>query len=703
MGKWSGVLDEYNEFKNKKEQWEKIDNLIPDYEAPPEHLVPSPWFPDIWVPDSAGVEPGDCERWPASCEGLSDPTDPMGGMNPMPGISLDTSYSECSLCLTITYNIGPVEFAPYTICYRKPNCQEPERDEEGEDPPPPGWYFDRPLRPEMPPNLNLGNEPVQYRLYPCTLKRKDVSGSYNQETKEVTWGEPTQTDNTPNGWSTGFPWITVELNPGESFYYDTVPINNSHFSNVVSEGEGEETRIRLKLADGRIRSLREYFDNAYRTNGTYDWNRDQLLGTYRDLSFYFVYSWVLTSHTHSTNDEPYNPLEAQTTCTIKIEKVVPPGTPPEEPAPSPPLDNPPNTPDPQPMPTCCDLEPVLRMLKQLTKTLKRCETVLAPKEFFNVNSDGSLGDVIASIPKRLGYVLATGQQPIENYAQMLEAIMRQIDRNTGMPSWEVVIKDSDPTTPGDQKLPIQVHSTSDGLKAILQFLVDQATDINAPSQKALENTLLNQRALLHIGYELATTKKLAIHNNYFLQNIEDHLDYKVKQKEITVPFAINVDIKDTYMSELKNKPIINSVFKVKKSEIVVTENIDKIGLGETLNQISRNAAIAASPHVYKYKPGIVDNLVDAAQMGLELTNTALLLDLKRSLGIMNDDEMKTWGKDAEKAYEESGGNTEMIVPSPPVAGQTIQQQIEQKYYGQPKPIKIVNTTKRSRRRNRRRQ
>lgn len=694
MSKYGGMSDNWKKFKDKKEKWDKIKDLIPENEPPPDWLIPSPWNPDIWIPNDSGVEPGDCERWPQSCDGL-DPNTPWEYFNPMPGFKVETSYSNCSICLHITLKIGPIEYPPYTICYVRPNCEEPKK----ETPTPPN-YTD-PTHPGTP---NSEEWPIRdYERLIYFLKDGAESVQWNttfNEDGSVRDRENTNYNTDSNIDIYSYNFVRFYRNDGAT------PLRPPFYGYLYGYPDGKSFVVRVP-ARWQLKTFTINYNNdnwnqivPYLVTDTGEerscyWTPEDRIGAVRVTNGWEPNTYKSRDHFLTTKAVPisdsqvkYVPWLRTLFYTLKVS---------EQPLPSSSSTNrrPTPTPSPQIMPNCCDLEPILKAIKKLTKSIDRIEKTVAPNEFYKIKNDGTLGDNIASIPKRFIYPLASGQMPIKNLPDLIEKAMLQIDRYMGSPSWEVIIKDSDPNTPGDQTLPIQVHSTNDGLKAILQFLIDQSLDKNSPQRLSLENIYHNQKALVHMAYEIASTKKLAIHNNYFLQNIEDHLGYKVIQKKITVPFAIDPFLNNVFSREWKNTAVMSQMFRVKNHQIVVTDNVDKVGLDETLIQIGKNAAIAASPHVYQYKEGIVDKLVDAAQLGTELTNTALLIDLKRSLGIMTKDEMKDWRKDAEKAYTTTGGNTEI--------GESIPgNEQNERYYGLPKPIDIKDTTKRSRRRNRRR-
>ena len=129
-----------------------------------------------------------------------------------------------------------------------------------------------------------------------------------------------------------------------------------------------------------------------------------------------------------------------------------------------------------------------------------------------------------------------------------------------------------------------------------------------------------------------------------------------------------------------------NLFSYNQQTIVVHDNVDPVGLDEILLAIKRDAAISAAARKVNYRPGILDKLIDAAQLGVEVTNTLLLRDIKQSLGIMTEKEIKDWTEDAEKAYKISEGNTE--AERIPATATT--------FYGNKKPASIKNTTKKSR-------
>lgn len=652
---WENKNEIFNKYKDLKEEKDRLDSAIPNYELPPGHLWNIP-NTDIWLTPNEPVEPGDCERWPQSCENILDPLNPNDARSLSPGFDFETSHSGCSVCVTVTPNLGAISFPSYTICRIIKECEEMM---EPRQPPEPGL--------PIPPSIFLNLAPPI-----PDFPRNDTSQSQIYELKRYSTRR-SATGNTPNPDQNFYEndRVTILLYPGEYIYgrYQRSADITDHTDSLYYRHIIETVALSIKDGSSNSRYLR-----AINNVGNITYIQDNY---YHGWERYYVRKYQIDFYGNITDYE-YDDIFYRKSEPIifpspddnhgggtSSPKIIP-------------------TPSPQPMPTCCDLESLKKMINKLSKQLDSLNKLVQPMS--EVLDPKTVKE--SFLPKRFMYPLTEGHHKTPTYPSIFEALFRTIDRSFGATSYEVVIKDSDPNTPGDQALPIQIHSTNDGIKAILQHLIDKSSSKDSPAQTAAQNSLLNQKALTHIAFDLASTKKMIVENNHYLSNIEHYLDYEVKQKTVKVPFAINPQI-GGYSDNMKNTTLIGRLFKTNEQKITVTDNIDKDGLAEILYKIADNSAAAAAPFKAKYSPGVLDKLVDIAQLGIEVGNAALLVDIKRSLGIMTKDEMKDWGNDAEKAYTISEGNEEVSR----VPGQ------ELKYYGDKKPARIKNTTKKSRKKN----
>ncbi|MCT7955720.1 hypothetical protein NG795_10665 [Laspinema sp. D3] len=207
---------------------------------------------------------------------------------------------------------------------------------------------------------------------------------------------------------------------------------------------------------------------------------------------------------------------------------------------------------------CCDAS------KAALRRLKRIEAVLQPDKFLKFDEKGNPEKILGKFPRRLvspadsngvvgffknkalkilgkivGYDFdASKYIPIAGYSDALSAITKQVDRMGGFWPTTVEIEDIDPGTEGNQPFSMQIHSVSDGFKQALEalaHLVARSAPKNSPDSD--EDPTL--RILGAILTEVGLTHKITAITNQTTNNIEEFLDYKVRQQEDFLPMAFN--------------------------------------------------------------------------------------------------------------------------------------------------------------------
>ena len=280
-------------------------------------------------------------------------------------------------------------------------------------------------------------------------------------------------------------------------------------------------------------------------------------------------------------------------------------------------------------------------------------------EIYKVIDPREFNDCV--VPKRFLYPNASGDQRIENYAQLGESLIRQIDKAVGFTPFTVSVKDANPTLEGDQSVVLQIHSLADGQKQILQYLIDTEGDTDAVVNIGVRNL-----------YESGLTHHIAASTDSKVQAILDYLNPKVKWKTDYLPMAFDPSAGRAKVkgfgqngqvtppnleanTEEKIEVVLPFILKACQYPIKVVDYTDKKPLNEWLIEINKNAAMASAATAERYTPSVIQKLMESARFVNTMTRFFNREDLKQVLGIGDPSE---WVPEAESGYPSTSGKFE---------------------------------------------
>ncbi|MCT7971091.1 hypothetical protein [Laspinema olomoucense] len=279
---------------------------------------------------------------------------------------------------------------------------------------------------------------------------------------------------------------------------------------------------------------------------------------------------------------------------------------------------------PYPKPTmkenCCDAS------KATLRKLKRIEAVLQPDKFLKFDKEGNATKVVGKIPRRLiapadaDGIVGTFQKiaiwvlgksvdydfdtskyaPIAGYSDALGSLTMMLDRISGFWPSTVEIKDIDPNSPGDQEFSMQIHSISDGLKQALEalaHLVARSSSSAAPEEE--EDPSL--KILAAILTEVGLIHKISAVTNQTTNNIEEFLDYKVRQEVDFLPMGFDPLVERTWQELEYTKPskaqmdqYIDKLLTPSSHDIIVTQIEEKKLFTEWMLELLKHSSAASA-------------------------------------------------------------------------------------------------------------
>lgn len=245
----------------------------------------------------------------------------------------------------------------------------------------------------------------------------------------------------------------------------------------------------------------------------------------------------------------------------------------------------------------------------------------------------------AELPKRLIYPNAKGEEKIDSLVELLGYQVKQLDRAVGYLPQKIRIADTNPGKPGNQPIEVEIHSITDALKEILQYLIDTEGDVD-----------VTNNMLVRTLYELGFIHQGVVQADAMLDAICDHLDFKQRWKKVKVPFAF-----DPYagtkgfnkkegnagadaQTEEEIEKLLPQMLQNTDVDIRVLVNDEKKSLNDLLQDIKRDTAAAAAAVSEKATPERLDQLVAAAQMLVQLQGA---IDRKNSRQALSGGDLRT--------------------------------------------------------------
>lgn len=576
------------------------------------------------------------------------------------------SASECHVCVTFSYTLGFIKFPSTTVCYIAPECR---KEQEKPHPEIPLECVDRtsvdwsemddeiipPTCPRPVPDEgeSFGDpgETLTLELWKADTGESKTQGRVNQEgySSEDRSSPPAQLIAVR---SVPAPLI-ISFRAGDNFRDYSYDILNTFNPNQIF-----------------IQRVRAFNLGFYLNNIPWTWASSTNYGTYTYIYTYGSVGFNTFRETESTSI-------GRSTSTMWT--IIKRGADTLWP-------RPPQTEDESPkryMPRCCENSTIEELLRRLLKRVgdpkkitineydkakERGVVSLADAmerwSYHQSNSTADFYKVLeprafenASYPMRLTHAGAKGSKPIRNYLQAWEAILRQIDTAVGMLPFKIKIEDTNAAQEGNQSLELQVHSISDALKLLVEYMIDTENDGDTT------NNILVRLAAMQVQQHQILAKIKAE-----TKNIEEYLDYKVKQRIEKIPITFNPLLPtdgqgfggatnlnqntETETERLMPKLLQNTELKVK-----VTEIDEKRLLSERLFSIERFAAQSAAGNTIPYEgEATIKKLLDGALDNKLLEEFLDRQNIRKALSKELD--LDKFGKDVEDGYKSAEGRQE---------------------------------------------
>lgn len=389
----------------------------------PSHLEPI-GDTGIYITPNNPVDPRDCDRWPDSpwCggNGLSSPSHGIGAIGT--GVTIETSFNQCEVCVTTHGSLFWISGPPATVCYRRPDCVLPEPE------------------PEPQPPLPGGSTPTNKQCVLGPLYRWESIRSLGQDYASfISWLNGRLRAQYDGYWEQ-----LQEIYPGVSRVdystaYDSIAINTRLY-----RYQGEDKGIVIRDYYFNIHDVADEHIHQYPrlSVNDYTWEHFTAEGEFISRSGYDQYTtWPVYFP-----DCPSNPLPP------------PPYTPPTFQLP-----HDPETPTCEPM--NCNCEEMAEMIEAL---------------YLRLGCD----QFPVSVPDTLIEDGANRQIEKADVPSLMAWMVEQIDALTGQFPIEIEIEDTDPTQEGNQTQSIRLPNIAETLAELYGLLLktsvtsDLHTDIN---------------------------------------------------------------------------------------------------------------------------------------------------------------------------------------------------------------------------------
>lgn len=246
-------------------------------------------------------------------------------------------------------------------------------------------------------------------------------------------------------------------------------------------------------------------------------------------------------------------------------------------------------------------------------------------------------DMPAQLPNRLIYPNGKGNYAANTLPQILEFLIRQIDKSVGFLPQKIKIKDTNAAMEGDQGVELEIHSFADFATQILQLVIDTEGDQD-----------VSNNMLVRCLYELGFIHQGLIQTGAMVDGIVEHMDFKHKWVEKRFPFAFNPYAQDSIMTKRgfgkpdEKAPVIPNeestleammpaLLKECELKIKVLVNDEKTSLNDQIIDIKRDtaASVAAVTEVADGKR--LEQLVAASQILLQLQGAIDRKNIRQAL------------------------------------------------------------------------
>ena len=260
------------------------------------------------------------------------------------------------------------------------------------------------------------------------------------------------------------------------------------------------------------------------------------------------------------------------------------------------------------------------LLRQILKEVKDVKKVVGFEEFpvkmpesLLDRDEGFIGNLIPNQPV---------QEP--NIPRLIGRFIRYFDEILGQ--WEVPIeiKDTDPTTPGDQPKGVRLKNVAECLADMYALLFDNYI-------VSQQNLQVGAKGLIETGL----TKQAVVQNYYALMCLIDFFGFKYKEVKANVPLSFKVS-EEKFEDFMKNSEQEIRVFDYDPKDKTSPSYADD------MLALKQAAAIIKAVHFRK-----IDHKGDIAAQLLDLVKTAA-----NYTGKVNDGEVKPGGGKTNKDFDD---------------------------------------------------
>lgn len=250
----------------------------------------------------------------------------------------------------------------------------------------------------------------------------------------------------------------------------------------------------------------------------------------------------------------------------------------------------------------------------------------------------------------LGNLIPNANVDIPNQSRLFKWYIERFDEIMGQFEIPIEIKDSDPTTPGDQpvgiKLPNVAESIGEMFNLLLQIAINSETLVNMNTRLAIESGMDKQQNF----------------KSYMLTHaIADYLGFKFTEKSHKMPLLFNI-----------GKENLDELLQETEIDVPVAEFEDKTNFHESLHDLLQAAAIIRAVHYRK-----LDIKGDMKQQIIDLIKGYAATNKKDKA----EDDFDKFIDDAETGFTNSTGITDSTHPY----GKDFSQRPQIREIGKPTP------------------
>lgn len=433
----------------------------------PDHLEPV-GDTGIYITPNEPVDPRDCNAWPDSpwCggNGVSVPTAGIGAIGT--GVSVGASFNQCEVCVQVSGSLFWVSGPPAMVCYRRPDCKLPEPE------------------PEPQPPLPGGSTPTNKQ---CTLgpffQWESIYSPEQDYASYIEWKNGVLRAQYNGYWNQ-----LQEIYPGAyrvdySDAYEGIAINTRLYGY-----EGKDRWMVVRDFYFTIHNIADEHLNKYPRLqvADYTWEHFKPSGEFISRTGFSQYvTWPVYFPPCPTSSYP-----------------PPPFVPPMYPRPTPPT-------QPPEEPMECNCDEMMEMLEALYLRLG-CDQ-------FPVSLPGTLIED--------GNSAQVEQQDVPS---VLAWLIQQMDALTGQFPIEMEIKDTDPTTEGDQSQTVALPNIAETLAELYSL-----------NLKTSATTDMHTDFILRLVAEILSIKNAGIVTQDYVRANASFLGYRGNPKKRKINYSFD--------------------------------------------------------------------------------------------------------------------------------------------------------------------